>query len=778
MELVIRITINIPVWLEWICVQPLLLIRWLRYGYTFRRIPLTQGKFAIIDPDDYNRLSKHKWYAVKNDRAFYVARAVKNKEGKQHQISMHRCVIKVPDNIRVDHINHNGLDNRKKNLRPATSTQNARNRAKYNNRIFSSKYKGVTWHKGHKKWQAQIRVNSRPIFLGSFKDELLAAKEYDRAAGKYFEEFAVLNFPIPELSLCCRLLSYLCAALKSILVLPARLAAVNFLYRRPCLAVPTTAMHSPIYARSGNTSLPSHAERKPGASFRTFEIGSSKLPAPHEIGHCRNLVRRFRISDFDIRICCPLPLTSRPAIRKVMTMPKKLYIIDGHAHIYAAFYAPIRQQFTSPAGEPTKATYIFTTAIMGLIQRQKPDMLVVAMDSKAPTFRHELYSEYKATRPPMPDDMPQQINRIEQILDAMRIPIFRLDGYEADDLIGTIAARASADGYDCLLCSKDKDLLQLLDEHVSTCDIKTGEVTDVAAMKRKMDLTPAQFVDALALQGDTSDNVPGVPDVGPKTALTWIQKYGSIENLYEHIDEIKGKRGDNLRKFKDKLELSKTLVTIDCNVPIEIDYNDLALKDFNDAVLAEIFNELGFNRLLAQLNLKAAEDIKSAEVTDAVKQKDLDKPDSIITTPHDYQLIDTPQKLDKFTAELNKQKLFAVDTETTALDPMRAELVGISFSWLPHKAFYLPVKAPLGAQRLELSAVRKKLASILADESVKKIGQNIKYDILVLKNANMPLKGVCFDTMVASYCLDAQRRRHSMDSMAADFLNVFVEVFY
>ncbi|MHC4842590.1 MAG: DNA polymerase I, partial [Planctomycetota bacterium] len=275
----------------------------------------------------------------------------------------------------------------------------------------------------------------------------------------------------------------------------------------------------------------------------------------------------------------------------------------------------------------------------------------------------------------------------------------------------------------------------------------------------------------LALQGDTSDNIPGVPDVGPKTALSWIQKYGSIDNIYKHVDEIKGKRGENLRKFKDKIGLSKTLVTINCQVPLKIDYKELAMQDFNKAELAEIFAELGFNRMITQLNLKAPEEKVSIPKKTDTQSRDLSGPDSTKTIPHDYQLVDTMDKFKKFIEELKKHKVFAIDTETTALDPMRADLVGMSFSFKPSEAFYLPVKVPLGQPHLELDKVRNDLSQILADENVKKIGQNIKYDILVLKNAKMPLNGIYFDTMVASYCLDPLRNSHSMDNMAFDFLN-------
>jgi len=455
-------------------------------------------------------------------------------------------------------------------------------------------------------------------------------------------------------------------------------------------------------------------------------------------------------------------LTGRAAANRVSPMAKKLYIIDGHAHIYAAYYAPMRGQLTSPAGEPTKAVYIFTMAMLGLIERHKPDMLAVALDSKAKTFRSDIYPEYKAHRPPMPDDLPPQIDRIEQILEAMNIPRLRLDGYEADDVIGTLAKKAAADGHQSLICSKDKDMLQLIDEHISTFDIKTDTKTDVQAMVEKIGVRPEQFIDCLALQGDTADNVPGIPDVGPKTALTWIQKYGSIENLYEHVDEIKGKRGDNLRKYRDKADMSKKLVTIDCDVPVKIDYDQLARKDFDKAKLAEIFTELGFSRLLTQLGLTT--DSALAEGTS------FEGPASTKTADHDYQLIDTPEKFDTFLAELKKQRLFAVDTETTSVNAMRAHLVGMSFSWQASQGFYLPVKVPLGARHLEIEAVRRQLAPILADEEVKKIGQNIKYDLLILRNAQMPIKGVYFDTMVASYCLEPARS-HSMDNMAADYLN-------
>ncbi|NQT02932.1 MAG: DNA polymerase I [Planctomycetes bacterium] len=450
-------------------------------------------------------------------------------------------------------------------------------------------------------------------------------------------------------------------------------------------------------------------------------------------------------------------------------MAKTLYIIDGHAHIYAAYYARMRP-LTSPSGEPTQATYIFTTALIGLITRQKPDMLVVAMDSKEKTFRSDIYAEYKAHRKPMPDDMPAQIDRIEQILNAMNIPILRIDGFEADDIIGTLAKKASVENIDSYICSKDKDMLQLLNEHTCMYDIKTGNVTNPKTMQNDMGISPKQFIDCLALQGDTADNIPGVPGVGEFNAIKWIQKYGSLDNLYEHAEELKGKRSESLRNSKDLAYLSKKLATIDCNIPIPVGYDDLTLKKFNEPELTRLFTELGFTRLLSQLGLA---DIEHSDGAAAVKERSLlnaEHPASKKTVEHEYQLIDTEEKFDEFVSELKEQKLFALDTETTSINAMRADLVGISFSWQANKAFYLPIKAPLGSKHLNIKTLRQKLAPILSDKKVNKIGQNIKYDLHVLENSRLPVKGIHFDTMVASYCLDPARS-HSMNNMAADFLN-------
>jgi len=460
-------------------------------------------------------------------------------------------------------------------------------------------------------------------------------------------------------------------------------------------------------------------------------------------------------------------------------MAKTLYIIDGHSHIYAAYYAPLNQRLAAPNGEPTKAVYIFTTILLKLLENKKPDMLVVAMDSKEPSFRAEIYKEYKAHRQPMPEDMPKQIERIEQILDAMNIPIVRRSTFEADDIIGTLAVKGAKQGMDVYICSKDKDMNQLLvNKGVYLYDARSDVVTDAAAFQKETGLAPEQFIDVLALQGDKADNVPGVPDVGPKTAIDWILKYGALEKLYEHADEIKSKRGENLRNAKELAFLSKKLVTINCQMPIEIDSEKFAVKNFDEDKLSAIFTELGFNRLLTQLSLKPQpqQSVQSSGSlfdmpSQAAESQSAGEFKTIKTVKHDYHLIDTPEKLDEFAAKLGRQKIFAVDTETTSVSAHRAELVGLSFSWQPHTGYYIAVKGPMMAKQLGLSAVQKKLATILADAKIKKICQNAKYDMLVLHYAGMPIAGLAFDTMIASYVLDAERRSHSMDNMALDFLH-------
>ena len=450
-------------------------------------------------------------------------------------------------------------------------------------------------------------------------------------------------------------------------------------------------------------------------------------------------------------------------------MSKTLYIIDGHAQIYAAFYAPMAANLTAPSGEPTKATFIFTTMLLKLLRERRPDMIAVAMDAPGPSFRHEIYPEYKANRPPMPDDLIRQLDRIDKILAAMNIPVLRQAGYEADDLIGTLATKAAAMGLQVYICSNDKDLEQLLCENVKIFDPKSGTETDTAALLEKKGLRPDQVVDLLALQGDTSDNVPGVPDVGPKTALQWLQKFGSLQELLVHQDQIKGKRGNNLRAGLEQLQLSRELVQINRQVPLEINWDNLTLEPFNRKALDEIFQQLGFRKLSSQLDsLTQAQTGKKTDETSS------DTADFSTTSPTadkaEYHLVDSPEAFEDFLKKLKKQKIFALDTETTSTNPVEAELVGLSFAWQNGLAFYLPIKTPLGQKCLDRRETLKKLEPILSNPEIKKIGQNIKYDMIILRRAGVELQGVAFDTMVASYILNSSREHHNLDSLALDFL--------
>jgi len=290
-------------------------------------------------------------------------------------------------------------------------------------------------------------------------------------------------------------------------------------------------------------------------------------------------------------------------------MAMKLFILDGHYHVHRACHAPIRTTLTSPSGELTNGVYIFTTALLKLIREQMPDMLVVAMEGRGKTIRSELYSDYKATRSRPSDDFIAQRDKIEEILDAMNIPVIRVDGYEADDIIGTIAKRAANDGYEVCICSNDKDMLQLVDHTIYIFDVKTNDTVDLQDMIEKTGVTPDKFVEYLALQGDSADNIPGISGVGSKTAANWISKYGSIRNLISHADELKDRYKDSLLEFNDQLYLNIVLMTIMCDVPIDTDYEKFALKEFDRDKLRKIFIELGFNQLLTRLGLDEEENI-------------------------------------------------------------------------------------------------------------------------------------------------------------------------
>ncbi len=429
-------------------------------------------------------------------------------------------------------------------------------------------------------------------------------------------------------------------------------------------------------------------------------------------------------------------------------MPEKLFIIDGHFHCYQAYYAI--SDLTSPDGTPVNAVYGFVGMLKKLIREQGPEYLVVAFDTKGPTFRHERYVEYKAHRKETPDDLIVQIPLIFRILEAYGIPFYSCEGYEADDIIGTLARQASEKNVETYIVTSDKDIEQLIDSHVKVYNLKKDKTLDLETLKKEKGITPAQVRDMLALMGDSVDNIPGVPGIGPKTALELINKWGSLEGILDHLDGLNGtkrmeKIRDKLRASEEQARLSKELVTIAVDVPVKLDLEASRMDGTNEEELRELFKEFGFNSFLVQMT-------SSTEVKKA-----------------DYHVVNTPELFRRFLGDLSGQETFAFDLETTSLSVVEARIVGLSFAWKEDEAYYVPLMAPDG-KTLPEQEVLDSLKPLLEAPEIKKIGQNLKYDCAVLKNYDIELRGIAFDTMVASYLLNPTRRRHNLDELSMYYL--------
>ncbi|MCQ4573834.1 MAG: DNA polymerase I [Candidatus Brocadiales bacterium] len=430
-------------------------------------------------------------------------------------------------------------------------------------------------------------------------------------------------------------------------------------------------------------------------------------------------------------------------------MPERLFIIDGHSHCYQAYYAI--SGLTSPAGTPVNAVYGFIGMLRKLIREQNPEYLAVAFDSKGPTFRHESYAEYKANRKETPDDLEVQFPLIFRVLEAYGIPVYSCEGYEGDDVIGTLAKQASKKHVETHIVTADKDMEQLIDPYVKIYNAKKDRTQDLETLKKEKGITPEQVKDVLALMGDSVDNIPGVPGIGPKTAVELVQKWGSLEGVLEHLDSLNGtkrmeKIRDSLRSSAQQAHTAKELVTISLDAPVELDLEASRRDRGNDDELRKIFEELGFNSLLAQM----------APATEAKKT--------------DYHIVNTPERFRDFLKELSGQDVFSFDLETTSLNVVEAGIVGLSFSWNEDEAYYVPLLAPEGAVTLPQD-VLDDLKPILENPGIKKIGQNLKYDCTVLKNYDIELRGIAFDTMIASYLINPGRRRHGLDELAMQYLS-------
>ena len=426
-------------------------------------------------------------------------------------------------------------------------------------------------------------------------------------------------------------------------------------------------------------------------------------------------------------------------------------LIDGQSFCYRAFYA-IRE-LTNSKGEPTNAIYGFVTMLRKLLREEAPDYVAICFDRKEPTFRKERYEAYKAHRKPMPEDLIEQLPHIKEFIHAYRIPIFELPGYEADDLLGTISKKAEREGLDVLIVTGDKDALQLVDQQVKIFNTYKEEVLDRKSVEDRFGgLGPERVADVMSLAGDASDNIPGVPGIGEKTAVELIREFGSLEKLYEHLDRVKGtQRRKTLEENEQVARLSKDLATIDCYVPLEMDFDKMKLKPPAEDRLAELYKHFEFRSLLKELT-------PSSEKGEEERK---------------YHLVTNEESLERLAKKLSQAKAVAVDTETTSTEPMRAYIVGISFSLKPKEAYYVPVASQHHqGPGLKWDLVRKALAPILENEEILKYGQNIKYDLIVLKRHGVELRGIAFDTMVASYLINPIKLNHNLDDIAFEYLGI------
>jgi DNA polymerase-1 len=434
-----------------------------------------------------------------------------------------------------------------------------------------------------------------------------------------------------------------------------------------------------------------------------------------------------------------------------------LVLVDGSSYLYRAFHA--LPPLNNSRGEQTGAVYGVINMLRKLVETYHPEHMAVVFDARGKTFRDELFAEYKAHRPPMPEELSAQVEPLLDIIRAMGLPLLQVSGVEADDVIGTLAEQASAAGQTTLISSGDKDLAQLVNEHVTLINTMNNTLMDSQGVVDKFGVEPGQIIDYLTLVGDTSDNIPGVPKVGPKTAARWLSQYGTLDELVAHAEEIPGKIGENLRNHLDQLPLSKQLATIRCDVALEVRADQLQLESPDTAKLREWFERLEFRTWLKQLD---GDDSAPAA--------------ALAATPveaADYETILTQEQLDSWLLRLRQARLFGFDTETTSLDYMQAEVVGMSFAVAPGEAAYLPLAHvyPGAPDQLQRERVLEQLRPLLEDPACHKLGHHLKYDRNVLLNHGVQLRGIAYDSMLESYLLDSTASRHDLDSLCQKYLS-------
>jgi DNA polymerase-1 len=456
-----------------------------------------------------------------------------------------------------------------------------------------------------------------------------------------------------------------------------------------------------------------------------------------------------------------------------MSAPQSLYLVDAYSLIFQVFHA--LPEMTSPSGLPTNALFGFTKDML-FLRSKKPDYLVCCFDMPGKTFRDDLYADYKAHRAPMPDDLQLQIPLIRQMLEAMRIPIVELPGFEADDILATLATAGAAQGMDVFLCSSDKDCRQLLSERIKIFNLRKRELFDAESLKADWGVTPEQVVDYQTLVGDSVDNVPGAEGVGAKTASKYLQDYGTIENLIAHIDDLKGKKKEKLQAFVPNVEMSRKLVTLDRQVPVPLAWERWQVQEWDGPKLRELFVNWGFRAFAEQLRVSVR--TAPAPAPRQIVQGSLfgDDPSStpmqnaVADWPHEYHLVNNDEDFAAFLKRLQKQTRFAIDLETTSLEPRQADIVGLAFCFKPAEAYYLAVRGPSGEPTLDPDATLAHLKPILEDAAVGKVNQNIKYDWQVFLANGIHLNGIVGDSMLADYLLHAGTRNHNLDALALDHL--------
>jgi len=440
---------------------------------------------------------------------------------------------------------------------------------------------------------------------------------------------------------------------------------------------------------------------------------------------------------------------------------KTLFLVDGSAIAYRAYFAFIRNPLINTKGENTSAVFGFVNSLVSIINRENPDYLAVIFDTKEPTFRHKMYDEYKATRAKMPEDMVAQIPRIHEAAEALNIPEYSLVGYEADDIIGTLSRIAAEEGMNVSLVSSDKDLYQLINDNVRMYIPQRGSeppvIMDRQAVKDKIGVYPEQVIDYMGLIGDSSDNVPGVPGVGPKTALTLLEQFGDFEGVLSRADEIKAKGiRAKVSGNIEKARLSRELVTIDQNVPIDIKLEGLIRKSPHTDRCKELFTDLEFFTILKNIVGEASETAEKS----APKNE------------NEYIRVKSIAELKALVEKLSKKKEIAFDTETDSIHPLKANLVGVSLAAKPGEAFYVPVgHTDFPERNLSAKDVLKVLAPLMKNKAVQKIAQNFKYDLQVMERAGYTVEPVSFDTMLASYVVNPSGRGHNLDALALTHFN-------